>query len=94
MWRSKENAEPDLWHEWIECKVINAAHRILSSYLKVRHDFAERASKEPCFGDVHDQAGGETREGDQHVGKGQVDNEIIGHRPHMPVFPHSEANWK
>lgn len=64
------------------------------SYLQIWHNFTKRVPKEPCLCDVHHQAGRQADDGDQHVGKGEIHYEIIGHGAHVAVFPHCKTNWR
>lgn len=66
----------------------------LISYLQIRHNFAKSFSKEPCLCDVYHKTRRQADDGHQHVGKGEIHYEIVGHGAHVAVFPHCKTNWK
>ena len=66
----------------------------LISYLQIRHNFAKSVSKEPRLCDVYHKACRQADDGDQHISKGEINDEIVGHGAHVPVFPNCKTNWK
>lgn len=62
------------------------------SYLQIRHNFAKSVSKEPRLRDVYHKTRGQADDGDQHISKGEIHYEIVGHGAHVTVFPHCKTN--
>ena len=65
---------------------------LVYSYLQIRNHFTEGLSKEPGLGDVHNQCGWEAGDGHEHVSQRKVDDEVVGHCPHVVVLPHGHTN--
>lgn len=61
-------------------------------YLNIEDDLAESGAHEPGLGDVPDDGRREAEEDDHEVGHGEVDDEVIGDRPHGPVPVDGDAD--
>lgn len=65
---------------------------LLVSYLKVGDDFAKSLSKKPGLCDINHKTRGQTYDGDQNISQGEVYYEVVGHCPHVTIFPHCKTN--
>lgn len=61
---------------------------LVTSYLKIRDNFAECVPEEPCLRDVNHKTGRQADDGDQNVRKGEIHDEVVGHCAHVAIFPH------
>lgn len=67
---------------------------LVTSYLKIRDNFAECVPEEPCLRDVNHKTGRQADDGDQNVRKGEIHDEVVGHCAHVAIFPHWKTNWE